>query len=298
MNLVVMSAISASNRPAVERKPRIGVYVCHCGRNISAKVKIEDVVDFAARLPSVSVAREYKFMCSDPGQSMIRSDIAAGLVDRILVASCSPLMHEDTFRKAGEEGGINPFMVQMANIREHVSWVTDDPPLATRKAKALVAAGVARLRRHVPRPRRRLPVRQEVAIIGGGVAGLSAALAIADAGKKVYLVEKEPTIGGHMGYFDKTFPTLDCAACTLTPRMVRAGGHPNIEIISMSEVTELAGRTGDYLITLKKKPRFIDETKCDGCGECWNNCPAVRVPSHRVVKLGGNVIGKKDERNC
>ncbi|MFH1434102.1 MAG: FAD-dependent oxidoreductase [Pseudomonadota bacterium] len=280
-------------------RPAIGVYVCHCGQNIASRVDIGAVVSFAAGLPSVSASREYKFMCSDPGQNLIKEDLRSGLVNRVLVASCTPLMHETTFRKAGEDGGINPFLVQMANIREHVSWVTDDTDKATLKAKALISAGVARLRRHVPLERRRLPVRQEVVIIGAGVAGLSAALAIAEAGKKVFLVEKEPSIGGHMGYFDKTFPTLDCAACTLTPRMVRAGSHPNIEILSMSEVTGISGRTGDYTLKLKKRPRYIDEEKCNGCGACWSSCPAVRVPARRVITIGGKPIGESTiERTC
>ena len=272
--------------------PRVGVYVCHCGHNIASKVDIDEVVAFAAGLPSVTASRHYVFMCSDPGQSLIRDDIESDLVDRVLVASCSPLMHEATFRKAAASAGINPFLVQMANIREHVSWVTADPERATAKARALVSAAVARLRRHVPLARRRLPVHPDVAVIGAGVAGLSAALAIADAGRKVHLIEKDPSIGGHMGYFDKTFPTLDCAACTLTPRTVRAGSHPNIEILTMASVTALSGRTGDYTLTVKKRPRFIDESKCNGCGECWTACPAVRVPRRRVVRIGKTVTGK------
>jgi heterodisulfide reductase subunit A len=272
--------------------PRIGVYVCHCGHNIASKVDVNAVAAFAAGLPSVSVSRHHMYMCSEPGQNLIRDDITSGLVDRVLVASCSPLMHEATFRKAAVSAGINPFLVHMASIREQVSWVTADPKKATAKARALVAAGVARLRRHVPLATRRLPVHPDIAIIGAGVAGLSAALTIADAGRKVHLIEKEPSIGGHMGYFDKTFPTLDCAACTLTPRTVRAGNHPNIEILTMASVTGLEGRTGDYTLTVRKRPRFIDETKCNGCGECWNSCPAVRIPGRRVIKIGRAVTGK------
>jgi heterodisulfide reductase subunit A len=287
-----MRAVLQPEIPDETTRPRIGVYICHCGQNIASKVNIGDVVAYASGLPSVTVSQEYKFMCSDPGQSLIRADIQAGRIDRVLVASCSPLMHEATFRKAAEDAGINPFMVQMANIREHVSWVTAEAEAATAKAKALVAAAAARLRRHVPLPRRKLPVRQEVAVIGGGVAGLSASLAIADAGKKVYLIEKEPSIGGHMGYFDKTFPTLDCAACTLTPRMVRAGSHPNITILSLTEVAGLKGRTGDYTIRVIRKPRYVDEEKCNGCGECWNRCPAVRVPGRRIVRIGETVSGR------
>jgi len=280
------STTSLENIP----QPKIGVYICHCGQNIASKVKIDELVSFASKLKGVEISRDYKFMCSEPGQNLIRDDIRSGKIDRVLVASCSPLMHEGTFRKTASDEGLNPFMLQMANIREHVSWVTSQTEKATSKAKVIISAGVARLRMHKPLPKRILPVRQEVAVIGGGVAGLTAALAIADAGKKVFIIEKEPTVGGHMGYFDKTFPTLDCAACTLTPRMVRAGAHPNIKIFSMTEVVELKGRAGEYTLTLLKKPRYINEEKCNGCGECWNSCPAVRVPSKRLIKLGGKIV--------
>ncbi len=174
---------------------------------------------------------EYKYMCSDPGQEIIRRDIEEHRLTRVVVASCSPLMHETTFRKACDEAGLNPFLFQMANIREHCSWVHTNRQQATAKAKRLVTAAVQRVRHHLPLEEREVPVRPETLIVGGGIAGIEAALRIADSGKKVYLVEKQPSIGGHMAKFDKTFPTLDCAACILTPKMVSVGQHPNIELL-------------------------------------------------------------------
>ena len=210
---------------------KVGVYVCHCGQNIAAKVDVERVVAFAASLPGVAVARDYKFMCSDPGQDLIQQDIRDGLVNRVVVASCSPLMHGATFRRATEAGGISPFYSQMASIREHVSWVTADSGDATEKANALVAGAVRRVAAHEQLDRRRAPVHPDVLVVGGGIAGIHAALTLADAGKHVYLVEREPCIGGQMAKFDKTFPTLDCAACILTPKMVQVGQHPNIDLL-------------------------------------------------------------------
>ena len=210
--------------------PKIGVYICHCGLNIAGKIDVEQVVGFAATLPNVSVARDYRFMCSDPGQDLIRQDIDDGLVNRVVVASCSPLMHEATFRRATAAGGISPFLFQMASIREHVSWVTADEEDATEKAKALVAAAVRRVALHEPLERRQSPVLPDALVVGAGIAGIHAALTMANAGKHVYLVERESTIGGHMAKFDKTFPTLDCAACILTPKMSEVRANPNITL--------------------------------------------------------------------
>jgi heterodisulfide reductase subunit A len=192
--------------------PRIGVYVCHCGTNIAAMVDVQAVTDFAAQLDGVVLARNYAYMCSDPGQALIKEDIREQGLDRIVVASCSPLMHEPTFRRACAEAGLNPFLFQMTNIREHCSWVSDDRLMATQKAKALVAAAVHRVCHHHSLESRQAPVRQSALVVGGGIAGLEAALRLADAGKQVYLVEREPSIGGHMARLYKTFPTLDCAA--------------------------------------------------------------------------------------
>lgn len=258
--------------------PRIGVYVCRCGINIAAKVNVGEVVAFAAGLPGVVVAREYQFMCSDPGQELIRKDIRELGLNRVVVASCSPLMHEATFRGASEEGGLNPFLFQMANIREQVSWVTLDPKEATEKAKALVAGAVQRVRHHAPLERKRVEVRRDVLVVGGGIAGIHAALTAADSGKTVYLVEREPSIGGHMAMFDKTFPTLDCAACILTPKMTAVASHPNIRLLSYSQVEKVDGYVGNFTVTVRRKARYVDEAACTGCGECEKVCP-VEVPS-------------------
>jgi len=192
--------------------PRVGVYVCHCGTNIAGVVDVDEVTQFAAKLGNVVIARNYAYMCSDPGQELISEDIKTEGLDRVVVASCSPLMHEATFRRACSEAGMNPYLFQMTNIREHCSWVTDDMGQATEKAKALVAAAVQRVVWHEPLEVRRVSLKQSALVVGGGIAGLESALRLADSGKKVYLVEREPSIGGHMSRLYKTFPTLDCAA--------------------------------------------------------------------------------------
>jgi len=191
---------------------RIGVYVCHCGTNIAGTVDVEAVAGQAADLENVTVARHYPYMCSDPGQALIKEDIAKYDLDRVVVASCSPLMHETTFRAACAEAGLNPFLFQMTNIREHVSWVHSNRVLATEKAADLVAAAVRRVSHHDLLEMRRVNVEQSALVVGGGIAGIEAALRLADAGKHVTLVEREPGIGGHMAQLYKTFPTLDCAA--------------------------------------------------------------------------------------
>jgi heterodisulfide reductase subunit A len=252
--------------------PKIGVYVCHCGINISSKVDILQTVEFSKNLPYVTVAKEYKFMCSDPGQELIQQDISEGKVDRVVVASCSPLMHELTFRRAIAKGGGNPFLFQMANIREHVSWVTFDKRFATEKAKALIAAAVERIALHQPLQRNQVSVHPDVMVVGGGIAGIHAALTMADSGRKVYLVEREPTIGGHMAKFDKTFPTLDCAACILTPKMSAVRAHPNITLWTYSEVIQVDGFVGNFKVKVKRKPRYVSEELCVGCSECIEAC--------------------------
>jgi len=252
--------------------PRIGVYVCHCGTNIAAVVDVYAVAAAAAKIPGVVVAREYKYLCSDPGQELIQNDIREFKLNRLVVASCSPHLHEATFRAAALAAGLNPFLVQMTNIREHDSWVHADRRRATEKAVDLVRAAVWRVRRHRPLEKGRIPVHPEVLVVGGGIAGIHAALSLANAGRHVYLVEREPTIGGHMAQFDKTFPTLDCAACILTPKMSAVKSHPNITLWTYSEVTGVEGYVGNYSVQVTRYPRYVREELCSGCLECIEAC--------------------------
>jgi heterodisulfide reductase subunit A len=251
---------------------RIGVYVCHCGTNIAGIVDVKAVAEYAAGLPGVVMSREYKYMCSDPGQELIQHDIRDHRLDRIIVASCSPLLHEHTFRGATAKGGLNPYVLQMVNLRENVSWVNDRPGPATEKAKDLVRAAAYRVVHHKALQRKTVPINAGVLVVGGGIAGIHTALTLANAGKKVYLVEREPTIGGHMAMFDKTFPTLDCAACILTPKMSAVKTHPNITLWTYSEVVGVDGFVGNYKIKVKRKPRYIKEDLCVGCLECIAAC--------------------------
>ncbi len=252
---------------------RIGVYICHCGFNIAGVVNVEEVAKYAATLPSVVISREYRYMCSDPGQDLIKNDIKKLGLNRVVVASCSPRMHEPTFRKAVADGGLNPYLYEHANIREHCSWVHDDKELATKKAKDLVRAAVKRVYRHEPLVVKEAPLNPNVLVVGGGIAGMQAALDIANGQNKVYLVERDPSIGGHMIQLDRTFPTLDCSECILTPKMSDVGHHPFIELFTYSEVEEVSGSIGNFKIKVRKKARHIDESKCIGCNVCEEKCP-------------------------
>jgi heterodisulfide reductase subunit A2 len=251
---------------------RIGFYICHCGHNIAGMVDVTEVAAYAATLPNVIVSLDYKYMCSDPGQQLIVNDIKEKNLNRIVVASCSPLLHEHTFRVATAKGGLNPFFFQMVNIRENVSWVSDDPRAATAKVKDLVRGALQRVYLHKPLIPKKVPIHPDAMVLGGGIAGIHAALTLANAGKHVYLVEREPTIGGHMAKFDKTFPTLDCAACILTPKMSAVKNHPNITLWTYSEVTKVGGYVGNFSVTVKRKPRYIREDLCVGCLECIDAC--------------------------
>jgi heterodisulfide reductase subunit A2 len=263
---------------------KVGVYTCHCGSNIAGTVDCESVAQWAEGLEGVEVSRDYKFMCSSLGQELIEDDIKEYGLDRVVVASCSPHMHEATFRGACQRAGMNAFFFEMANIREHASWVHTDKGEATEKAKALVAAAVARVRYHEPLYPKRSPVNQNTLVVGGGVAGIQAALEIANAGYHVYLVEREPSIGGHMAQLDKTFPTLDCSACILTPRMFEAGNHKNITTLTYAEVEEVSGFIGNFTARVRVKARSVDTELCTGCGVCEEKCPIKVVD--RVFEAG------------
>jgi len=251
---------------------KIGVYVCECGINIAATVDVEKVVEEVKNLPNVAVSRFYKYMCSDPGQELIKKDIKELHLDRVVVASCSPRMHEPTFRRVLEETGLNPYCFEMVNIREQCSWVHQQKEKATAKTIQLITGAVARASFLEPLEKKEVSVIPKAMVIGGGVAGIQAALEIADKGFKVYLIERTPSIGGRMAQLDKTFPTLDCSACILTPKMVDVARHPNIELLTYSEVMSLDGYIGNFKVKVRKKPRYVDEEKCVGCGLCAEAC--------------------------
>jgi heterodisulfide reductase subunit A2 len=264
---------------------RIGFYICHCGINIAYRVRVEEVAAFVGTLPNVTVSRDYKFMCSDPGQEMIERDIRAFDLNRVVVASCSPRLHEKTFQNACKRAGLNPYLFQMASVREQVSWVTPDEDAATRKAKTLAVAAIRRVACHQGLETRQVEVHPDILVVGGGIAGMQAALDIGNAGHKVYLVERGTTVGGHMLQFDKTFPTLDCAACIGTPKMVEVAQNPNIDLMSYSEVKSVSGYIGNYTVQIERKPRYVKEAVCTGCGECTKVCP-VTLPSEWDEGLG------------
>jgi heterodisulfide reductase subunit A len=279
--------MTKSNGDAPES--RVGVYVCHCGTNIAGVVDVGEVTQWAKENLGdlgVVLAKDYKFMCSSLGQKLIEEDIQKEKLDRVVVAACSPHLHEKTFRGAASRAGLNPYLCEMASIREQVSWVTSDSQQATEKAKAMITGAVARVRQHEPLEPVRVPINSSTLVVGGGIAGIQAALEIANSGFHVFLVEREPSIGGHMAQFDKTFPTLDCAACILTPRMSEAGMHPNIELLTWSEVENVEGYLGNYTVTVRKKARYVDTSLCTGCGICWQKCPKKVIDDKFEVGLG------------
>ena len=256
---------------------RIGVFVCHCGSNIAATVDVKKVVEMALREPGVFHAEDYPYMCSEAGQSRIAAAIREKGLTGIVVCSCSPRMHETTFRKAAEKAGINPYLVEIANIREHCSWIHKDMEEATRKAVILMRAAVAKVHLDAPLSAGESRVIKRALVIGGGIAGIQTALDIADAGYKVDIVEKSPSIGGRMSQLDKTFPTLDCSACILTPKMVEAAAHENITIHTYSEVERVSGFVGNFTVDIRKKARYVDLNKCTGCGVCQEKCPSKKT---------------------
>lgn len=252
---------------------KLGVFICHCGENIGRTVDCPAVAAACATIPGVDVSVDYKYMCSDPGQNLLINAIREHALDGVVVGSCSPHMHERTFRRACANAGLNPFMFEMANLREHCSWIHDRGPIPTAKAADLVRIAVEKVRRNDALIPIRVPVTKRALVIGAGIAGIQAALDIAGAGYEVVLVEKEPSIGGHMSQLSETFPTLDCSQCILTPRMVEVYQHPNIRLMSYSEVEKVDGYVGNFSVTIRRKARGVRAELCTGCGDCVQKCP-------------------------
>ena len=265
---------------------RIGVFVCHCGTNIAATVDVEKVVEAIKNEPGVVHAEDYQYMCSEAGQSKIQEAIKEKHLTGVVVCSCSPRMHENTFRKAVEKAGLNPYMLEIANIREHCSWIHKNREEATEKAIILARAAVAKVHLNAPLQPGESKVVKRALVIGGGIAGIQTALDIADAGYEVDIVEKTPSIGGRMSQLDKTFPTLDCSACILTPKMVEASAHERINLFTYSEVEKVSGFVGDFKVDIRKKARSVDMSKCTGCGVCSQKCPSKKTPSEFNRGLG------------
>lgn len=257
---------------------RIGVFTCHCGENIAGTVDCPKVAELSRQIPGVVHSVDYKYMCSDPGQTLIKEAIKEHKLDGVVVAACSPRMHEPTFRKAAAEAGVNPYLCEMANLREHCSWVHEKNEATTQKAADLVRVMVEKVKHDTPLTPIKVPVTKTALVVGGGIAGIQTALDIANAGHQVVLVEKSPSIGGHMSQLSETFPTLDCSQCILTPRMVEAAQHPNIKLMTYSEVEKVDGFIGNFKVTVRKKAKKVDEKACTGCGLCVTKCPNKKIP--------------------
>ncbi len=256
--------------------PKIGVYVCHCGGNISDVVDVEDVAKFAEKLPEVTVVRSISHMCSEEGQKAIIDDIHEYGLDRVVVSACSPQFQGETFKKALKKAGLNPYMVEMANIREQSAWPHyTEPEKATEKAKILTEMAVEKIRKASPATPPRLPIGKNVLVVGAGIAGIQASLDLGDAGFNVYLVEEKPMIGGHMAQLSRTFPTEDCASCILSPKMADVAEHPNIHLMTYSEIESIDGTVGDFRVRIKKKPKYVDEKSCTACNKCSEVCPVL-----------------------
>jgi len=265
---------------------RIGVFLCHCGSNIAGSVNIPEVIEAVRKLPQVVHVEDNKFTCSDPGQASIRQAVTEHQLNRVVIGACSPRMHEMTFRRTVASASLNPYLLEIANIREHCSWVHPDRvEEATAKAIDLVRKAVARVTWQEPLVPKQIGITKRALVIGGGIAGIEASLDIADAGYEVVLVEREPSIGGRMAQLDKTFPTLDCSACILTPKMTTVGQHANIKLMSYSEVEDVSGYVGNFRVKIRSKSRYIDVSKCTGCGECAKVCP-IELKSEFDQNLG------------
>jgi heterodisulfide reductase subunit A len=270
----------------MSEEPRIGVFVCHCGLNIGGVIDVKELTEYARNLPNVVIAMDNRYTCADPGQEEIRNAIKEQKLNRVIVAACSPRMHEPTFRRCVAEAGLNPYLFEMANIREFSSWCHPNKPKeATEKAKEIVKMAVAKAKLLQSLEKMEVPVTNRALILGGGIAGISAALDLADMGFKVYLVEKTESIGGHMAQLDKTFPTLDCSICIEGPKMVDVSRHPNIEILSYSDILSVEGFVGNFKVKIRKNPRYVLAENCTGCGECRDVCP-IEFPNKWDMNMG------------
>lgn len=258
---------------------RIGVFVCHCGTNIAGTVDVRAVAEALRGETGVVVSTDYQYMCSEAGQNILKDAVREHKLTGAVICSCSPRMHENTFRKAAAQAGLNGYMAEIANVREQCSWIHKDIAAATEKAIALGKAAVAKVHLNAPLVPGESPVTKRALVIGGGIAGIQTALDIAEAGFEVDIVEREPTIGGKMTQIDKTFPTLDCAACILTPKMVDCAQNEKIHIYSYSEVSAVKGFVGNFTVSIRRKARYVDEKKCTGCGLCAEKCPQKKIPS-------------------
>lgn len=265
---------------------KIGVFICHCGENISATVDCERVAQEIREVEGVEYAIDYKYMCSDPGQTLIKEAIKKHHLDGVVVGSCSPRMHEPTFRKACAEAGLNPYLCEIANLREHCSWVHEKSDATTEKAIDLVRMLVEKVKHNKALQEIRVPVTKKALVIGGGIAGIQASLDIANTGHQVILIEKDPSIGGHMSQLSETFPTLDCSQCILTPRMVEVAQHPNITLYTYAELESLEGFVGNFTAKIRLKAKSVDHKKCTGCGACLQKCPQKKIPSEFNAGLG------------
>lgn len=263
----------------------IGAYICHCGTNIEGTVDIGELVKKVGKIKGVAVARDYKYLCSSPGQEIIKNDLEKEDLDRIVIAACAPQMHESTYRKIMANAGKNPYLLEIANIREQASWVHSDKDRTTEKAYDLIKMAVTKVKSDLPLESMSMSVIQRVLVIGAGIAGIQTSLDIANKGFEVVLVEKEQSIGGRMSQLGKTFPTLDCSACILTPRMVEVATHPGIKMLTYSQVEEVSGFIGNFKAKIRKKSRGLDESLCTGCGTCIEKCPT-KIPGEYDGGMG------------
>jgi len=267
---------------------RIGVFLCWCGANIARSVDVKSVIEEIKNYPGIAYAEDYIYMCSDPGQDIIREKIKEHNLDGLIVANCSPTLHEKTFRNLAKDMELNPFRCEIANVREQCSWPHEhEKEVATKKAIKIIKSTIEKIKQNAELQPLPIPLTKKALIIGGGVTGIQAALDIADGGYEVYLVERLPSIGGHMLQLSETFPTLDCPQCIMTPKMTEANQHDNIHLLTYSEIEEVSGYLGNFKVKVRRKARSIKEEICTGCGECSNNClvsNVIQIPELESVK--------------